>query len=358
MIDKLCESLTACWTGEPGPPRTAVVVGVDATSAAKVTYLLFDARGTLCAVAKTPRRTAGEESLIREHAVLAYLRQTASPEVLARVPRPLGLLRVGGHLVLAQSPLPGRPLTASYYSRGHVSDSQAVTADFALARDWLTEFQTGTRQEPVAVSELVETWLQPLLAVYAEQVGWGAAEDDLFGAVLDRAAGLRDATVPQTGVHGDYWMGNLLVSGTRLTGVVDWELGVPTGLPVLDVFKFPTSYAANLDKTAPWGGGRVPGHPGREDPGDRWSRYGSWPNLRGFGYAYFGTGWFPELVKGYVRQLVGQLGLDPALTGVCFAGFLAEQAVHAPVPEFRDGYRTVLAAFAAERGSTWLWDEE
>jgi aminoglycoside phosphotransferase len=35
-------------------------------------------------------------------------------------------------------------------------------------------------------------------------------------------------------VHGDFWSGNLLVDGNRLTGVIDWSAGGPDGLPTID----------------------------------------------------------------------------------------------------------------------------
>jgi thiamine kinase-like enzyme len=35
-------------------------------------------------------------------------------------------------------------------------------------------------------------------------------------------------------VHGDFWHGNLLVDGGRLTGVVDWDAAGPGRLPLLD----------------------------------------------------------------------------------------------------------------------------
>lgn len=36
-------------------------------------------------------------------------------------------------------------------------------------------------------------------------------------------------------VHGDFWSGNLLTVGHRLTGVIDWSGGGPNGMPLLDL---------------------------------------------------------------------------------------------------------------------------
>jgi len=43
------------------------------------------------------------------------------------------------------------------------------------------------------------------------------------------------ATVPRGFAHGDFWAGNLLSDGGRLTGIVDWEAGGAGRLPLLDL---------------------------------------------------------------------------------------------------------------------------
>jgi aminoglycoside phosphotransferase (APT) family kinase protein len=44
------------------------------------------------------------------------------------------------------------------------------------------------------------------------------------------------AGAPRGFGHGDFFLGNLLVAGDRLTGVVDWDSGGPGRLPMLDLF--------------------------------------------------------------------------------------------------------------------------
>jgi aminoglycoside phosphotransferase (APT) family kinase protein len=44
------------------------------------------------------------------------------------------------------------------------------------------------------------------------------------------------AGLPRGFGHGDFFLGNLLVEGDRLTGVVDWDSGGPGRLPLLDLF--------------------------------------------------------------------------------------------------------------------------
>ncbi|NUR59953.1 MAG: aminoglycoside phosphotransferase family protein [Catenulispora sp.] len=346
-----------------------MVVGFDKASNAKVVLLLFDRHGTLSVIVKTGRSPENDAQLRRESDVLTHFWDSG---LRSQIPRPLGVFPIAGRLCLAQSALPGRPMTVGYYTPGHVSSRNAVAVDFTAAAAWLDSFHRQSARSPLSVAEWREIEFTPLLELYRHRVGCTAREESLFTLLEDRMTALRDAKVPVTGVHGDYWMGNVLLGGTStrtstrtsasarstaptVTGVVDWELGTPAGTPTHDVYKFPTSYGFYLDRTRPWGNGKVPGHPGREDPTGRWRSYSAWPNILGFGHTYWGRGWFPELVRSFIRDREAALGIDPALTPILFSCFLMDQAQRAPVPEFRDGYRAALAAFAEERDRTWLW---
>jgi len=71
-----------------------------------------------------------------------------------------------------------------------------------------------------------------------------AAATVVAAASLDRSAGIlalgqrleeRLAGLPRGFAHGDFHHGNLLVSGGRLTGVIDWDAAGAGRLPVLDL---------------------------------------------------------------------------------------------------------------------------
>jgi aminoglycoside phosphotransferase (APT) family kinase protein len=51
---------------------------------------------------------------------------------------------------------------------------------------------------------------------------------ELDGALIGR-------TVCTSRVHGDYWLGNVLFSGSRTSGVVDWDAAGTTDLPLIDL---------------------------------------------------------------------------------------------------------------------------
>jgi len=360
MIDAIKEFLAERWgTLRPGRPPLAgaLVAGIDRSPSAKVTVIFFDTAGAPAAVAKVARAEPAEHCLRAEYGALRALRPPgAVGGALGRLPEPLALERVRGRLVLVQAPMAGVPMSAGYYTPGHTADPARVEADFAAAGSWLSGFQEATRVDGAVLdAEGVARHVDGVVDRYRAEIGWSPSEASLFESVAGRAVELARATpLPVTGVHGDFWMGNLLVDGEEVRGVIDWERGQAAGLPFGDVYKFPTSYGFYLDRAYP-GGGRVPGHPDRQDHERRWRRYGDWANLPGFGYTWFGRGWFPELVRRHVDQALERLGVPPAANAVFFPLFLADQATALDDPAFRAGYRSLLLAFLTERSSTWLW---
>jgi aminoglycoside phosphotransferase (APT) family kinase protein len=337
------------------PDGGVLVVGKDRDPAAKVAYILFNRVGDAAAVAKVARRPASEPSLEAEYSALRRLRSTGSPLVAASSPRPLFLDRIGGRLTLVVSAVDGRPMATRYYQPGYTGDRRRVARDFEAARRWLRRFHAETMTGTIRLDQALHRWVDSAFVRYRGEIGWTRTEAELFEAVNDRARALSACNVPTTGVHGDFSVGNLLVDNRGISGVVDWELGGVSGSPFRDVYKFPTSYGFYLDRAYPADVRGIPGHPGREEFRERWSRFGDWPNLIGFGYSYFGRGWFPEQVRRFVLRHLEDLGVPPAVNAIFFPTFLAEQAVTLPDPAFREGYRSLLRALWEERSSTWLW---
>jgi hypothetical protein len=344
------------WGAEGGAPVRGVLLGIDRSPDAKVVCLLFDAAGRLVAVAKAARSAAGEHALAVECDALQALDRSRSRRLDLTVPRVLGTVSVAGRRGLVETPAAGRPMSSDYYAAGHVGDACAVTVDFEAAAGWLDVLHRGTSLGCTTAAEAARRWLHPVLDGYLSDVGHDPEARDLVAAVRARLERLGDALVPVTAVHGDFWMGNLLrVRPGEVSSVVDWERSRPAGVPLGDVFKFPTSYGMYLDRAEPWRRGRLPGHPGRAKLAARWSADGTAPNVLGFGYTWFGDGWFPALARSFVTDGLGRLGVPPAVAGPFFVGFLAEQLLAANTEDFRAGYRQILRAFAAERDGSWLW---
>jgi hypothetical protein len=334
----------------PGTARVtgAIVIGVDYAPAAKVTMLLFGADGTPRLVAKLARRADGERALAAEHDALAGLWSDPARTVTAELPRPLALARVAGRLALLATAVPGTALTAGYYTPGHVRRPALVARDFALAGAWLDRFQRDTRSGTAALGpDAFGEWIRPTAARYRAEVGWDDWESWLFTDRLPGLCGkLGGIRVPVVAVHGDYAPGNILLRDGQVSGVVDWELGRDAGLPFSDVLKFAASYGSYLDRASPADGGVPAGHPGWAWARARWGAFPGWPNGTGVMYAFLGSGWFPDVVREYLREHLRRLAIPPAAAGdtvrLFLPVFLAEQALALEHPAYRGGYRALL----------------
>jgi aminoglycoside phosphotransferase (APT) family kinase protein len=218
---------------------------------------------------------------------------------------------------LVVTAMPGVPMSADYLRWRHTARRGSVAADFAIAGRWIAELQSETARDPEPL-DMGQDVAEILVDRYANEPRLGACIRHLE-SMCER---LRTNQIPRTAVHGDFWFGNVLTAGGRVTGVVDWELGVATGEPVRDLVRFPLMYALYLDRHAASGESIA----GDQTPGSRWGA--------GIFHAIQGSGWFPDLFRDFIQGGLHRLGAareawrDAALAGV------AEVAATTDDPEF------------------------
>jgi hypothetical protein len=209
-------------------------------------------------------------------------------------------------------------MSTSYLRWRHTASRDRVAADFAAASAWLAEFQSETAGEPAPLD---------LGAGVANRLRERFADDSGLGADLIRLERiherLRTNAVRRSAVHGDFWFGNLLNTGERISGVVDWEAGALAGEPVRDLVRFALMYALYLDRRTREGR-HVRGH--RQLRADRWGA--------GVEYALDLEGWFPDLFRRFLRHGLSRLGAAPeGWRDAALAG-IAEVAALTDDPEF------------------------
>lgn len=349
MIDAICRRLReAAPVRLHSDPRAAVVVGVDRDPAAKVTLLVFGADGDLVAVAKVARDARAEAALTTEHRALSQLREVLGP-ARRDVPTPLLLERIDDRLVHVATAVPGGPMMVGYYTPGHIVDAGRVRRDFTLAGSWLAEFQTSTSTATMSIDAAFDEYVVSVIDRYRAQVAWTPEDAAAFSDLEAAASTMIDEAVPITCVHGDYAIGNILLRDDAVTGVVDWELSRPAGLPVLDVVKFAASYSMYLDRAQPPRRGQLRGHAGWASSA-RTSPAG-WKNFAGFMYGFYGTGWYPDLVRQFLDDHARRLGLSAAAMSLFVRVFLAEQATVLENLAYRNGYRQLFLTVHGMRRS-------
>lgn len=274
----------------------SLVVGVSKDPNAKLTVLLVSPDSGQPALAiKVPTTDAAARAVQAEERALADLGRLRL-RVMGTIPRVVDNVEFQGRQGIVMTAVHGTPMTTSYLRWRGTASRARVAAHFAAVDAWLVEFQGDTTAEPAPID---------MDGGVASRLASRHCDDEGIHDVLDRLpeiyTRLRRDVVPRTAVHGDLWVGNVLLSGRRASGVVDWEAGAASGEPVRDLVRFALMYALFLDRRTR-AGRRVAGHPGL--------RAGEWG--AGVEYALDGAGWFPELFRGFLGRGLARIGASPA----------------------------------------------
>jgi hypothetical protein len=201
----------------------------------KVVLFLLDHRAdTLRYVVKMPRHPDEGARVEREAAALAAVAAAALDDAVA-VPGVAFSGTVGRERlpVLGQLGLAGAPFRRRM--SGHPDDPLLTTLV-----DWVTALGAGT-SAPTKPGE-VAARLEPVLA----EVLRGGATAEERRVLTEAVAVLADAPdLPLVLEHGDLGVWNVLVRLDGRPAVLDWEAGVPLGLPLWDLLYLLRSYAAS-----------------------------------------------------------------------------------------------------------------
>jgi len=207
---------------EPEPTLRRVV---NSTRGKSVALLDGEPGGLVIRIA---RSAAMLEDEARSHRVLGSLAEKAVE--LPDVPRPMGTVTLGDYSFFAQSRLSGVPLS-TVLNDGNRAHWAGEVERFLLA---LHAASADARAEPLD-GELAAGLFQPMTDFALDHV----ADEALRSKVRQTIAGSLAGTVARLGVvHGDFGPGNLLVTDSRLTGVIDWEAVRGRGPAVVDAINY------------------------------------------------------------------------------------------------------------------------
>jgi Phosphotransferase enzyme family len=141
-----------------------------------------------------------------------------------------------GRRYLVESVVPG--VEADEALRRRVGTRQMLAA----AASAIAAFHGATRSEAVALDDhalkrLVDDPVAVLEQVMAYRPRAGAHSEALARLADAAHRGIAGKAVARSWVHGDYVPANIFVTpdAGRVTGIVDWELADPDGLPQLDM---------------------------------------------------------------------------------------------------------------------------
>jgi hypothetical protein len=284
---------------------------------------------------KVPTTRVAADVVVAEGSLLDALQHRLPAGLAATLPRLVGYVDADGLPAMVTTGLAGVPMLVRYHRWRHTARRSRVAADFAAAASWLARLQDATAgpREPVVLPRSalreIERRFPAHPAVDGVHIG--------LSPVVSRLAAVR---TPRTVVHGDFWLGNLLLHDGQVRGVVDWEAGALVGEPLRDVVRFVLSYALYLDRHTR-SGRQVAGHRGL-----RAGRFGA-----GVAAALSGRGWFAALVEDFVATALVRLGGPAGAWRDALIAGIAEVAATADHPEFAAGHLELLAELLDGRPS-------
>jgi aminoglycoside phosphotransferase (APT) family kinase protein len=326
---------TPLWEFVEASGLRCLVVAASRNPNAKITVLLLPTTSDRPALAvKVPTTDGAARAVEAEARVLAALHERDSP-MGETIPRPVDVVDFEGRPGIVLTAVAGIPMTSSYLRWHYTARRHCVAAHFAAVERWLAAFHSASANGSAALD---------MDGGVARRLADRFRDDAELERDLDRLDGiytkLGKETVPRTAVHGDLWLGNVLLADGRVAGVVDWEDGAVRGEPVRDLVRFALMYALFLDRRT---------KPGRLVSGHRNLQAGRWG--AGVEYALEGSGWFPELFGGFLRGGLARLGASPSLWHEAVLAGIAEVAAFTDDDDFARSHLALFRRLSRVRSS-------
>jgi aminoglycoside phosphotransferase (APT) family kinase protein len=215
----------------PSCARGSQIADAQLTSTGVAVVTLAPVDEPPCLIVKVPTTTTALEGLTRETAVLVALHGVERlGDWRTRLPRACASGTVLGQSFRADAALPGRSAAE------HVNGEAAATRLRETAAASIHVLHRATAASVVADRAVAERWVDVQLHDLNRHVGgrWAGhltrLRNELHRAVIGQ-------TFSATWIHGDYWLGNVLVAepSAQPDGIVDWDDAAHGELPLHDV---------------------------------------------------------------------------------------------------------------------------
>lgn len=233
LARRLAREIIAAHLGAlPAGGEGVEIVGGELTSTGSAIIKVRIGRGQPGVVVKLAMTPAAGDALTRETAILTVLhRQAALGGWCELLPRAFVKGELRGQPYRIDSSLDGSPPSAR-------TVQDAVPTDLlASAADAIAALHAATATALKVDSAVLDRWVDGPLRELARPGLTAPPVLEHLREELHEALGGRRFSVGW--IHGDYWLGNLLVSpaasGPVVSGIVDWEAAAPGELPLHDL---------------------------------------------------------------------------------------------------------------------------
>jgi len=215
-------------SGSARPDGIGVMVKVGESAA------LFGARepgsGGGAVVVKFPLGAGAAARMERQAATLRALHTAGLAPLKDRVPRLVAQGTADGQAYWTETRLGGRPTTEHWRRAGW--RRAALTSSV----EWLVQLHRETGERVRVSAATLERLARPHAESLEREVRALSPGFDLSPLMEALRVALEGRSVPLVQTHGDFWQGNLLADARgRVQGVLDWDLAVPCGWPLLDL---------------------------------------------------------------------------------------------------------------------------
>ena len=281
-----------------GERLSSVLITPRFRASSHVVILVFTEGGSdPVLVAKVPRLKGAQSSLEREVANLRSAHASCATG-LDSIPRVVAFEEYCGRPMLVETALIGRAMDPTVVRRRLGDCCDAVIG-------WLTEVQSSLEYAPESEKGWYERLVERPLLYLSEVFPLSLEETRLLDRTRDLLSPLQGMRLPLVLEHGDLSSPNVMLLRDGGTGVVDWELADPHGLPTYDLFFFLT-YAAFAVRKARTNGQYV----------------------RAFHEAFFGRkAWARQYVRVYAEQFELEFDALTPLFALCWVRYMASLLV-------------------------------
>lgn len=191
-------------------------------------------------VAKMPRRADSRTSIEREAANLQAV-QSLRPGGFDSIPRVVAFEEYCGYPILVETALIGRPITPAAVRDRLGPHCEAVTS-------WLSDLQGKQNDDPLGIAgRWFDQLVLPPFSYLDRSFPLSEEEKQVLVKTQEITAPLRKKSLSVVFEHGDLAHPNILLLKDGKLGVLDWELAMPSGLPLSDLFFFLTFAAFALN---------------------------------------------------------------------------------------------------------------
>lgn len=192
--------------------------------------ILSDGQTEPFLMVKVPRLPSDYTRLRREAKNLEDV-QAAWRAASESVPRLVTCEEYEGSPLLVETALSGQKLSSLLQNGSSQDHIEAVVR-------WLVEFHQATRTVADKHKDRYQPLVEEPLRCLQNSLRLSPDEQKLVERTNALMLGLRDSAFELVFEHGDLGPPNILLANGRCTGVVDWELAIPKGLPAADLFFF------------------------------------------------------------------------------------------------------------------------